>query len=146
MQSSLSHHQQASLTCASLYTNLSTLYLWNPKIRTTRLRSILLFCIGCDPNSWSRKLLMWVFRQVTKEKATGALVLRKDGIVLHFREGIHVFGRQASKCSCVLEADAQVSRQHATVKVSYSGVHGKQSGIFIRDGTVNKPKSWRWEV
>ena len=84
---------------------------------------------------------MWVFRQVTKEEATGALVLRKDGIVLHFREGIHVFGRQASKCSCVLEADAQVSRQHATVKVSYSNVHGKQSGIFIRDGTVNKPKS-----
>ena len=84
---------------------------------------------------------MWVLRQVIYDREASSTALRKDGIKLHFREGIHTFGRQASKCSVVLQGDQEVSREHATINVIYTAGRGGEYGIFIRDGTVNKARS-----
>ena len=84
---------------------------------------------------------MWVFRQIATYKNNMPTKITNRGANLYFREGVHTFGRQASKCSVLLQGDQQVSREHATVNVIYTNVKGQEAGIFIRDGTENKARS-----
>ena len=91
---------------------------------------------------------MWVLRQINVDNnnnngSSSPAIIKKDTRHLYLRQGVHTFGRQASKVSVLLTGDQGVSREHATINVSYIVGPGKeeQIGIFIRDGTENKERS-----